>query len=113
MAVANGIPAGLLFASLLGSMLGLGWHALFGRRLWQLPLYWLGGILGFWGGLVGSSLTGLAVYRVGTVPVLEGSSGALFVLGLVWLVTTPAEPPRVRRPRRRSRRGADGSTGKG
>ncbi len=111
--VTTGIPAGLLLACLLGSMLGLGWHAVFGRRLWQLPLYWLGGVFGFLGGMVVSSLLGLALYRVGTVPVIEGSIGALLVLALLWLVTTPAEPPRTQRPLRRGQRRVDGSTGKG
>lgn len=89
----EGIPAGLLIASLLGSMLGLGWHALFGRRLWQLPVYWLGGVIGFLGGVIASGLLGRAFYRLGTVPLVEGTLGALFVLTLLWLFTTPTERP--------------------
>ncbi len=89
----EGIPAGLLIASLLGSMLGLGWHALFGRRLWQLPVYWFGGVIGFLGGIVASGVLGRAFYRLGTVPLVESTLGAIFVLILLWLFTTPAERP--------------------
>ncbi|MDW8058735.1 MAG: hypothetical protein RMK01_01525 [Thermomicrobium sp.] len=113
MAGATEIPAGLLLAGLLGSMLGLAWHALFGRRLWQLPLYWLGGVLGFLGGVVASSLLGVASYRIGTVPPIEGAAGAVVVLGVLWLFTTPVEPPRPRGPARGGERKVDGSSGKG
>jgi hypothetical protein len=94
-------------------MLGLGWHALLGRRLWQLPLYWLGGVLGFLGGVVVSSLAGFGLYRVGTVPVVEGTVGALLALGALWLFTTPAGPPGPRRSVQRGQRDVGGSRGKG
>ncbi|MBO9385977.1 MAG: hypothetical protein J7453_06030 [Thermomicrobium sp.] len=113
MALDTGLPAGLLLASLLGSMLGLGWHAVFGRRIWQLPLYWLGGVLGFGIGSVASQLFGMVLYRLGTVPLVEGGLGALFVLGILWLVTTPAEAARSRRARQRVRRNGDRSSGEG
>ncbi|WP_448576698.1 hypothetical protein [Thermomicrobium sp.] len=112
-ALDTGLPAGLLLASLLGSMLGLGWHAVFGRRIWQFPLYWLGGVLGFGVGSVASQLLGVALYRLGTVPLVEGGLGALFVLGILWLVTTPAESARTRRARQRFRRDNDRSSGEG
>ncbi len=112
-ALDTGLPAGLLLASLLGSMLGLGWHAVFGRRIWQFPLYWLGGVLGFGVGSLASQLLGVALYRLGTVPLVEGGLGALFVLGILWLVTTPAESARTRRARQRFRRDNDRSLGEG
>ena len=94
-------------------MLGLGWHAVFGRRLWQFPIYWLGGVLGFGVGSVASQLLGVVLYRLGTVQLVEGGLGALFVLGILWLVTTPAESARTRRARQRFRRDNDRSSGEG
>ncbi|MDW7982807.1 MAG: hypothetical protein RMK01_11185 [Thermomicrobium sp.] len=96
----DGLPAGLLIVVLLGSMLGLGWHALFGRRFWQLPVYWLGGVSGFFAGTVVSGALGWASYRLGTVPVVEGTVGALVLLGLLWLFVAPSAPPRQRGGRR-------------
>ncbi len=110
---ATGIPASLLLACLLGSMLGLGWHALFGRRLWQLPLYWLGGVVGFLGGVGASAVVGRSLYRLGAVPLVEGALGALLLLALLWLLTTPSEPREAQRPRRQSRQHVERSNGKG
>lgn len=93
-------------------MLGLGWHALFGRRFWQLPLYWAGGVIGFFLGMALSGWFGWAVYRLGAVPLVEGSAGAFVILGLLWVLTTPAQPAR-RRPVRRRVRGEGPPGGKG
>ncbi len=110
---ATSLPASLLLACLLGSMLGLGWHALFGRRIWQLPLYWLGGVVGFLVGVMASAAAGLSLYRLGSLPLVEGTIGALLVLAVVWLLTTPPEPPSPRRSIPPSRQPVDRSNGKG
>lgn len=106
------LSAGLLLSVVVGSMVGLGWHALFGRRVWQLPLYWGGGVFGFWIGMILSGLSRWSLYRLGTVPLIEGLVGALLCLGLLWLVTSPSDPPRGHLGQRASRR-QTGSSGKG
>ncbi len=87
---------GLLLALTLASIVGLLFHSLFGRRLWQFPVYWAAAIIGFLAGEIASGVVGGALLRIGTVPVAEGLAGALVALAIGWLLTTPA-PPRSRR----------------
>ena len=87
---------GLLLALTLASIVGLLFHSLFGRRLWQFPVYWATAIIGFLAGEIASGVVGGALLRIGTVPVAEGLAGALIALAIGWLLTTPA-PPRSRR----------------
>ncbi len=90
------MPPGFLLALTLASITGLLFHSLFGQRLWQLPAYWAIAVTGFLGGELVSGVMGAALVRIGTVPVIEGLTGALLALGIGWLLTTPA-PPRSRR----------------
>jgi len=85
-----------LLALTLASIVGLLFHSLFGRRLWQFPVYWAAAIIGFLAGEIASGVVGGALLRIGTVPVAEGLAGALVALAIGWLLTTPA-PPRSRR----------------
>lgn len=90
------VSPGFVLALTLASIIGLLFHSLFGQRLWQLPVYWLVAVSGFLVGEVAGALLGVAVFRIGTVPVVEGGAGALVALALAWLFTTPA-PERTRR----------------
>jgi len=90
------VSPGLLLALTLASIVGLLFHSLFGRRLWQFPVYWAAAIIGFLAGEIASGVVGGALLRIGTVPVAEGLAGALVALAIGWLLTTPA-PPRSRR----------------
>jgi len=97
------VPPSLLLAGTLASIVGLLFHAAFGRRLWQLPLYWIVAIIGFLLGDILQGLSGITIARIGSVFLPGGFAGAALLLGLTWLLTTPvpeSQTPAVRRPRR-------------
>ena len=78
------MPPSIILATLLGSIYGLLGHAFVGQRWWQLPVYWLGGIGGFFGGYVLVSFGGGGLIRLGSVPLLEPSLGSCLVLAVIW-----------------------------
>ena len=83
----------VLMSVLLGSLYGLLWHAVLGRRWTQLSLYWLTGVLGFFAGFALAAVTGVEVLRLGTVPLLEASLGSGIALAVVWwLIGRRARP---------------------
>lgn len=77
------MPPSIVLATLLGSIYGLLGHAFVGQRWRQLPVYWLGGIVGFFGGYVLVSLGG-GLIRLGSVPLLEPSLGSCLVVVVIW-----------------------------
>ena len=78
------MPPSIVLATLLGSIYGLLGHAFVGQRWRQLPIYWLGGLGGFFGGYVLVSLGGGGLIRLGSVPLLEPSLGSCLVLAAIW-----------------------------
>jgi drug/metabolite transporter (DMT)-like permease len=74
----------VVLSLLLGSLYGLLWHACLGRRWGQLPLYWLISILGFFAGYALAVISGIQVLRLGTIPLLEATLGAVLALAAVW-----------------------------
>jgi hypothetical protein len=77
---------GLVFAALLATAYGAGFHLLFGGRLAKLVLYllaaWMGFALGQWVG----GILGLAILDVGPVHAFTASLGAWLALFLThWL----------------------------
>ncbi|MDI3341555.1 MAG: hypothetical protein QJR03_13610 [Sphaerobacter sp.] len=95
------MPPSVLLSLLLASIYGLLFHSLFGRRLWQLPCYWLAAVVGFFAGEVVAVLAGVTLLRVGTVPLATATAGALVGLGICWFFTSP---PATRAQRRGARR---------
>jgi hypothetical protein len=93
----DNVPPSLILAILLGSIYGLLFHSVFGRRLWQLPWYWLSSVVGFLAGEILASLAGVELFRLGTIPLGAATAGALVGLAICWFFTSPLQP----RPRRR------------
>jgi hypothetical protein len=94
------MPPALLFALLLASIYGLVFHGVFGRRLWQLPLFLLTSLAGFLAGQVIGTLVGLELMRVGNVPLASATTGAMLGLAVCWFFTSPTPEPRAPRRRR-------------
>lgn len=92
----------LLLSLLLASIFGLLFHSLLGRRLWQLPCYWLAAVAGFLTGEMVAVLIDVELLRIGTIPVGAATVGTLVGLGICWFFTSP--PPETRARRRGVRR---------
>jgi hypothetical protein len=86
------MPPAVLFAILLALTLGLLFHSVFGRRLWQLPCFLISSIVGAFAGQVIAVFSGTTYLQVGNVPVVMASIGALLMLGLCWFFTAPIHP---------------------
>lgn len=97
------MPPSLILSLLLGSIYGLLFHSMFGRKLWQLPCFWLSAVLGFYVGEILAILAGVELLRLGNIPILPATVGALGGLFICWFFTSSPEP-RTRR-RRTLRRG--------
>jgi hypothetical protein len=93
----------VLFAILFALAIGLLFHSVFGRKLWQLPCFVISAIIGVFAGQVVAVLSSTAYLQVGNVPVLMAAAGALVMLGVCWFFTAPIEPASSR-TRRRARR---------
>ncbi len=68
---------------------GCGCHALFGRRIWQWPLFWLVAIVGFFAGYAGGVAVGLELVRIGSIPLLAATLGSFSALALAWYFSAP------------------------
>lgn len=80
------MPPSVVLSCLLGSIYGLLGHAFAGQRWRQLPVYWLGGVLGFFAGYALAALGGGGLVTLGSVPLLESSLGSGLALALLWLL---------------------------
>lgn len=79
----------LTFAIFYGSLA----HALFGRRLWQWPLFLVASLAGFFGGFLAGVAWGFEWLRVGEVPLLTATLGAAACIALAWFFSAPAAGP--------------------
>ena len=86
----------VVFSLLLGSIYGLLAHAFVGRRWRQLPLYWAAGVLGFFAGYALAVASGVETIRLGPVPLLEATLGAVVALVVVFLFARGRDGVRVR-----------------
>ena len=80
------MPPSIVLGFVLGSIYGLLGHAFVGRRWRQLPVYWLGGVLGFFAGYLAAALAGGGLVRLGSVPLIEGTIGAGLVVAILRLL---------------------------
>ena len=85
-----------------GSIAGLLFHSVFGRKLWQLPLYWAAGVAGFFAGEILAVLGGVEFLQLGTIPLFGALVGTVVALFVCWFFSTP--PRAARRPRAGARR---------
>ncbi|MBX6342887.1 MAG: hypothetical protein IRY97_10545 [Thermomicrobiaceae bacterium] len=94
----------LLLSLVIASIYGCLCHSLIGRRLWQLPCYWLASVAGFFCGELFAVVAGEQLFRLGNIPLATATGGALLGLGICWFFTSPLPGPKVARRRRRRRR---------
>jgi hypothetical protein len=81
-------PAVLLSLTI-ATCYGCGFHMLFGRRIWQWPLFWVVAIAGFLAGYVIGIAIGLDAIRVGSIPLLAATLASFGALGLAWYFSAP------------------------
>jgi NO-binding membrane sensor protein with MHYT domain len=79
----------LLLGLTIATLYGCGCHALFGRRLWQWPLFWASALVGFFAGFAAGVGLGMEWVRLGSIPLLVSTIGALVGLWLCWFFTSP------------------------
>lgn len=97
------MPPSLVLSIIFGSIYGLLFHSLLGRKLWQLPLYWISAVVGFLLGEIFAILAGVDFFRLGNIPLVAATTGAFVGLAICWFFTSPPPEPRTRRrPARRS-----------
>jgi hypothetical protein len=87
------LPPSIVLSLVLATAYGCLFHVIFGRRLWQWPLFWAVAVLGFFGGYVLGVVLGVEWLRVGSVPVAAASAGALTLLALTLYFSAPASQP--------------------
>ncbi|HVX29178.1 MAG TPA: hypothetical protein VHA53_01765 [Nitrolancea sp.] len=86
------MPPSLILTLLLASICGLLFHSIFGRKLWQLPCFWLSAVIGFSAGEILATLAGVEFLRLGNIPVVPALAGALVGLLICWFFTSTPQP---------------------
>lgn len=88
------MPPSILLSLVIASVYGCAFHAVFGRRMWQWPLFWVMAVVGFFGGFVIGVALGIDLLLIGSVPLLPATFGAGVLLALAWYFSTPAAESR-------------------
>jgi hypothetical protein len=86
------MPPALVLSLLLGSIYGLLFHSIFGRKLWQLPCFWLSAVIGFYVGEILAILAGAELLRLGNISLIPATAGALAGLLICWFFTSAPQP---------------------
>mgnify|MGYP001815865751 FL=1 len=77
---------GLIYSFLLAFIYGTAFHLWKGRRLRDLPLYWLASVLGYAAGHVLGEMLDLVPWTLGQVHIIEATAGSLLFLVIIhWL----------------------------
>ena len=85
------MPPSLIFIIILAVTIGLLFHGIAGRRIWQLPLFVMSAIAGMLGGQAAGTLAGWYVVQMGNIPLVPAVVGCLIAIGICWFFTTPLE----------------------
>jgi len=72
----------IILSLVIATVYGCGFHAVFGRRLWQWPIFWVTAIVGFFLGYIAGVATGFEIGRIGSVPLVASTLGAVVLLVL-------------------------------
>jgi hypothetical protein len=83
------MPPSILLSLTIATACGSAAHALFGRRIWQWPIYWGAALVGFFGGYIAGVALRMDIALLGSVPMLPALAGAVAMLVLTWYFTTP------------------------
>ncbi len=84
------MPPSLLLSLVFALLYGSTWHVLFGRRAWQLPVYLVAAVAGFFAGFIAGVVLGIEWLRVGSIPLLASTLGASLALWGAWYLVLPA-----------------------
>jgi len=76
----------LVFSLLLASIYAAAYHLWKGRRLRDLPLYWLAAVLGFAAGHLAGVMLSLVPWTIGQIHILEATAGAFLFLTVIHLL---------------------------
>lgn len=87
------MPPPVLLGLTIATLYGCACHALFGRRLWQWPLFWGSALLGFFGGYAVGVALGFEWLRIGSIPMAAATLGAALALWLCWFFSAPYATP--------------------
>lgn len=85
------LPA-LLISLLLASVYAALFHLLLGRRLRDLPFYWLAALVGFAAGQVAGQMLDLVPWTVGQVRIVEATVIAFLFLSIARWLRQAAKP---------------------
>lgn len=80
----------LILSLVLGLFCGSLFHVVLGRRVWQWPLFVVASLIGVFGGFLAGVGWGFEWLRVGDVPLLTATIGALAATSLAWFFSAPA-----------------------
>jgi peptidoglycan/LPS O-acetylase OafA/YrhL len=92
------LPPSILLSLTIAVCYGCAFHALFGRRIWQWPVFLLASLAGFFGGFVLGVATGFEALRIGSVPLAAATLGAFIALVLAWYFSSPWATPSEEQP---------------
>lgn len=83
----------LVFALLLASIYAAAYHLWKGRRLRDLPFYWLAAVLGFAAGQLAGEMLTFVPWTIGQIHILEATAGAFLFLTIIhWLKGEKSTP---------------------
>ncbi|MCL4870109.1 MAG: hypothetical protein KJ063_14180 [Anaerolineae bacterium] len=87
----NGAAAGIVFAFLLATAYGAGFHLLMGGPARRIPIYIAAAWAGFTAGHFIGAVMGITWFKLGTIHLLTASLGAWAVLILARWLSRPEE----------------------
>jgi hypothetical protein len=86
------MPPAIVLGMVLATLYGSAFHVVFGRKLWQWPLFLVAALVGFFGGYAAGVLLGFETLRVGVLPLLACTLGAALLLVVAWFFSTEQLP---------------------
>lgn len=87
------MPPPVLLGLTVAVMYGCVCHAVVGRRLWQWPLFLVSAVAGFFAGYAAGVAFGIEWLRVGSLPMVASTVGAVVALWLCWFFSAPYAVP--------------------
>lgn len=87
----------IVFAFMIATLWGAGFHLIMGGNARRLTLYLVGGWFGFFIGHILAEISQLRLFRIGELNILTASAVTVFVLIVITVLTAK------RTPRRRTR----------
>lgn len=83
------MPPAMLFGLVLATLYGSAFHVVFGRRLWQWPVFWIAAVAGFFAGYAAGVLLEFEAFLLGVLPLAACTLGSALLLAVAWFFSTP------------------------